>query len=150
MTRLQAIEDFLSTKKMAMAGVSRDPKKFGGAVYKHLTDNGYAVFPVNPNAERIGESTCYPDVGSLPDETDRLFIVTPKRETKSVLEAAIKKGIRKVWIQQMSHTDEVMTLARENDLELITKECIFMYAEPVTGPHKFHRFFKKLFGRYPR
>jgi uncharacterized protein len=89
-------------------------------------------------------------MASLPDEVDRLYIVTPKRETKSLLEEAIKKGIKKVWIQQMSHTDEALNLARENNLELITKECIFMYAEPVTGPHKFHRFFKKLFGRYPR
>jgi len=150
MTRLQAIEDFLSTKTMAITGVSRDPKKFGGAVYKHLTDNGFTVFPVNPNAERIGESKCYADVASLPDEVDRLYIVTPKKETKSILEEAIKKGIRKIWIQQMLHSDEALNLARENNLELITKECIFMYAEPVTGPHKFHRFFKKLFGQYPR
>jgi len=150
MTQLQAIEDFLSTKKMAIAGVSRDPKKFGGAVYKHLTDNGFTVFPINPNAERIGESKCYPDVASLPDEVDRLYIVTPKRETKSLLEEAIKKGIKKIWIQQMSHTDEALNLARENNLDMITRDCILMFAEPVTGTHKFHRFFRKLFGRYPK
>lgn len=150
MTPLHAIEDFLSTKKMAIAGVSRDPKKFGGAVFKHLTDHGYTVFPVNPNAELIGESKCYPDVASLPDEVDRLYIVTPKRETRSLLEEAIKKGIKKIWIQQMSHTEEALNLARENNLDMITRECILMFAEPVTGPHKFHRFFRKLFGRYPR
>ncbi len=149
MAQLHAIEDFLSTKKIAIAGVSRDPKKFGGAVYKHLTDHGYTVFPVNPNAELIGESKCYPDVASLPDEVDRLYIVTPKRETRSLLEEAINKGIKKIWIQQMSHTEEVLNLARENNLDMITRECILMFAEPVTGPHKFHRFFRKLFGRYP-
>ncbi len=135
---------------MAIAGVSRDPKKFGGAVYKHLTDNDFTVFPVNPNTEMIGESKCYPDVASLPDEVDRLYIVTPKQETRSLLEEAINKGIRKIWIQQMSHTQEALSLAREHNLEMITKECIFMFAEPVTGPHKFHRFIRKMFGQYPR
>lgn len=150
MNRLETIQNFLSTKMMAIAGVSRDPKKFGGAVFKHLTENGFMVYPVNPNAESIGETKCYPDVASLPDDVDRLYIVTPKQETKSVLEEAIKKGIRKIWIQQMSHTEEALSLAREHNLDMITKECILMFAEPVAGPHKFHRFFRKLFGRYPR
>lgn len=150
MNRLQTIQDFLSTKKIAIAGVSRDPKKFGGAVFKHLTENGFTVYPVNPNAESIGESKCYPDVASLPDEVDRLYIVTPKQETQSTLEEAINKGIGKIWIQQMSHTDEALSLARNNNLDIITRECILMYAEPVTGPHKFHRFFRKLFRTYPR
>ena len=150
MTQLQTIQDFLSTKKMAIAGVSRNPKKFGGAVYKQLTESGFTIYPINPNAEMIGETKCYPDVASLPAEVDRLFIVTPKKQTKSILEDAIKKGINKVWIQQMSHTDEAVNLAKEKNVDLITKECIFMFAEPVAGVHKFHRFFKKLFGSYPK
>ena len=150
MIQLKTIEDFLSTKKLAIAGVSRNPKKFGGAVFKQLTETGFTVYPINPNAEMIRETRCYPDVSSLPGEVDRLFIVTPKKQTLSIVEDAAKKGIKKVWIQQMSHSDEAIKLAEENNMELITKECILMFVEPVGGVHKFHRFFKKLFGSYPR
>ena len=150
MIRLQTIHDFLSTKEMAIAGVSRNPRKFGGAVFKQLTESGFTIYPINPNADKIGNTKCYPDVTSLPSEVDRLYIVTPKKQTKSILEDAIKKGIRKVWIQQMSHTDEAVNLAKETDIDIIAKECILMFAEPVAGVHKFHRFFKKLFGSYPK
>ncbi|UCG27671.1 MAG: CoA-binding protein [Bacteroidales bacterium] len=150
MNRLQTITDFLSTKELAIAGVSRSPKKFGGAVFKHLSENGFTVYPVNPNADKIGETKCYPDVLSLPEKIDRLFIVTSRKETKPVIEQAIKKGIKKIWIQQMSQEEEAVQLAEENGVELITRECILMFADPVKGPHKFHRFFNKLFGRYPK
>ena len=150
MNRLHTIEEFLSTRELAIAGVSRNPKKFGRAVFKHLVDNGYTVYPINPNAEKIGETTCYPDVLSLPEKIDRLFIVTSKKETKPVVEQAIQKGIKKIWIQQMSQNDEAVNLAKENEIDLITRECIMMFADPVKGPHKFHRFFNKLFGRYPK
>ena len=95
MAELQTIKDFLSTKTMAIAGVSRNPKKFGGAVFKQLTETGFTVYPINPNADTIGEVKCYPDVSSLPGEVDRLFIVTPKKQTLSIVEEANKKGIKK-------------------------------------------------------
>lgn len=150
MNKLKTINDFLSTKTMAMAGVSRNPKKFSRVVFKHLTDNGFTVYPINPNTDQIEETKCYPEIASLPNEVDRLYIVTPKKESQTILEEAIKKGIKKVWIQQMSDTKDVLSLAEENKMDIISKECMFMFADPVSGPHKFHRFIKKLFGRYPK
>lgn len=150
MNHLETIKDFLSTREIAVAGASRNPKKFGGAVLNHLLKNDFTVYPINPNTDFIGEAKCYRDVSSLPENVDRLLILTPKKNTKELLSQAVAKGIDKVWIQQRSETDDALAYARENRLDPITKECILMYAEPVSGPHKFHRFLKKLFGSYPK
>jgi len=36
MTKLALVQSFLEPKKLAIAGVSRNPKKFGRVVYEHL------------------------------------------------------------------------------------------------------------------
>ena len=38
MATLNEIRKFLAPKKLAIAGVSRNPKKFGGSVFKELKE----------------------------------------------------------------------------------------------------------------
>lgn len=147
---LNDIQKFLEPKKIALAGASRNPKKFGGTVLKELTAKGFEVFPVNPNATEIQGQKCYPSVADLPADVTHLLVVTPKNETAAVAEEAVKKGMEMIWIQQMSDTPEAIKTINDAGIPLITKKCILMYAGPVEGPHKFHRFFVKLFGRYPK
>jgi len=150
MTSLRTIQEFLSDKEIAIAGVSRNTKKFGRVVYDHLIKRGYKIYPVNPNTDTIENAVCYPDVTSLPDKAKKLLIVTKKDQTFPLVNQALEKGIKQIWIQQMSETKEAIDLAQKKNIDLITKECILMFAEPVKGGHKFHRFFNKLFGRYPK
>ena len=98
----------------------------------------------------INGETCYKDVTSLPGNVDRLYIVTPKDQTAGVMKEAAAKGIKNVWIQQKSEDEEAVRLAGENNINLIQKECMFKFVEPVSGPHAFHRFLSKLFGSYPK
>ncbi len=63
---------------------------------------------------------------------------------------ALDKGIRNIWIQQRSDTGEALELLKDTDVNLIHNQCILMYAGPVKGPHKFHRFINKVFGKYPK
>ena len=111
---------------------------------------GHKVYPVNPNVDQINGETCYKDVTSLPDNVDRLYIVTPKDQTAAVLKEAAAKGIKNVWIQQRSENDEAVRLAEESSINLIQKECMFKFVDPVSGPHALHRFISKLFGSYPK
>lgn len=150
MVTKKMIDDFLAPKKLVMAGVSRNPKKFGYTAFKHLIDNGYEVIPINPNTSEIEQIKCYPDVKSVPGEIENLFIVTPKSQTSEIVNQAKEKGVKRIWIQQMAESKDALEIAKNAGIETISNKCIFMFAEPVTGPHKFHRFFVKLFGNYPK
>ena len=46
---MKEIATFLNAGKYAVAGVSRNPKKFGHVVFKTLLKKGMDVLPVNPN-----------------------------------------------------------------------------------------------------
>ncbi len=102
MVTLNVIQKFLEPRKFAIAGASRNLKKFGGSIFKELKDNGFELYPINPNADEIQGVKCYKSVEDLPSDVDHLFIVTPKYETEIVARAAIKKGIQMIWIQQNS------------------------------------------------
>jgi predicted CoA-binding protein len=150
MTKKESINQFLAPKKIAIAGVSRNNKKFGYAIFNELRQKGFDICPINPNAEEIDGVKCYKSVSEIPSGYDKLFIVTPKNDTDNMLKQAIDKGIKHVWVQQMSNTSETAKLAKDANVELIEKECIFMFAEPVTSVHKFHRFLWKVFGQLPK
>jgi uncharacterized protein len=150
MTDKEIIDQILSQKHIAVAGVSRDARKFGAIVYKHLAKNGYHVYPMNPNMANYEGVKCYPDVMSLPEEVLVLVMVTKPQVTLDLVHQAIERGITHLWMQQGSESDEAIAAAKGAGIHVISRKCIMMFAEPVKSVHAFHRFLSKLFGKYPR
>ncbi len=147
-TKLQ-IEQFLAVQPIAMAGVSRNPKKFGRVAYEELTRKGLNIIPINPNIESINGTTCYADISHLPAEVKSLLIMTKKDQTAKVVEDALARGIKNIWIQQSSDTPEALALLKGKDVNLVTKQCILMHHKPDSF-HKFHRNLKRFFGGMPK
>ncbi len=150
MVTLNEIQKFLEPRKLAIAGASRNLKKFGGVVFNELQAKGFILYPVNPNAEEIQGVKCYKSVDELPSEVEHLLVLTPKEETDSVIQSAIQKGIKMIWIQQKSETIESVKIIEEAGIPVIHNKCIMMFATPVKGVHGFHRFLTKTFGGYPK
>ncbi len=141
------IKDFFSTNSIAIAGASRNAKKFGNIVCRKLKEKGFNIYPVNPSGESICDLQTYKEIADLPTEVQHLIILTRKDRTTEIVKQAIAKGIQNIWIQQMSDSPEAIEIATEAGIHLICGKCLFMYAEPVEGMHKFHRGCKKLFGQ---
>ena len=150
MTKKETIESFLGEKQLAVVGVSRSGKKFGNAIYTELKSKGYTVYPVNPNAERIGDDVCYPNIAAIPEAVGGIIAVVPPAATAAVVVQAAEAGVRKIWMQRGAESKEAIAACDERNLEVVHGECIFMFAEPVSSIHKVHRFFKKLFGGMPK
>lgn len=150
MTKLSTIQEFLQPKELAVCGVSRNKKKFGRVVYDTLKEKGFKLYAVNPNMTDVDGEPCFADVSQLPVNVKHLLIATPVNQTEAVVAKAISKGITNIWIQQMAESASAIALAEKNGINLISKQCILKFAEPVSGVHKFHRFINKLFGTYPK
>jgi predicted CoA-binding protein len=144
------IQNFLQPRRFAIAGVSRNPKKFGRMVYDELRKSGYTLYPINPNVQEIAGEKCYAGISELPGDVKHLFIATAKEETDGVLREAIQKGITHVWVQQMAETPDTLQIAADSNMQLISKKCIFMFATPVKGIHQLHKCLMGIFGRLPK
>ena len=84
MSTLQSINEFMTQKNIAVAGVSRKKQKFGNAIYKELKKKGYKLYPLNPNMETYDDEKCYPDIASLPDEVTAIVLNTKPEISKKL------------------------------------------------------------------
>jgi uncharacterized protein len=145
---MKNIGEFLKAGKYAIAGVSRDPKKFGHVVYTTLRNKKMDVLPINSNPLIIDGREAFKSVSELPGDVKALIIVTQPEETLQIAREAINCGIRQIWLQKGAESRKVIEELEKEDINLITKECILMYWKP-SGIHGFHRFIKKIFGGLP-
>jgi len=132
-----------------MVGVSRNPKKFGFTAFRELKEKGMNIIPVNPKAEEIHGVKVFPDIKSLPSEVKGLLLMTQKSATAGLVREAKEKGIRNIWIQQMSESQEAISELEGSGINYITGQCILMFYKPHSV-HKFHGSIKKFFGRWPK
>ncbi len=143
----QAIQDFIQGKRIAVVGASRSGKKFGNTVCAELTQRGYQVFVVHPQAQEIDGQRCYPNLSALQGQVDGVVICVPPQQAGQVLRDAASAGIQNIWLQQGAQSPDVMAVAGELGVQPVTGKCILMYAPPVRSFHAWHRGFVKLFGQ---
>ncbi len=72
----ESIAQFLSEKRIAVAGVSRRKDQAAHAVFRKLRACGYEVFPVNPKATEVEGVTCYPNLAAIPKSVDSVVVAT--------------------------------------------------------------------------
>ena len=69
---LETIEDFLAQKRIAMAGISRDPANFSVKLFEELCRRGYDVVPVNPNTSEVQGRPWFARVQDIQPPVDAL------------------------------------------------------------------------------
>ncbi len=77
------------------------------------------------------------------------LLVVPGEQTEKIVEEAKSLGINHIWMQTGAETKKAIEFCEENNINVVHNECIFMFAEPVKGGHKFHRTIRKIFRKLP-
>jgi len=138
-------EDFLAERSIAVVGVSRT-KGFGNMAFRELKKKGYHVYPVNQYATVVEGEKCYCSLNDLPGPVGGVLTVVPPAQTEKVVADCVRLGIRRVWMQQGSESQEAIRLCEENGISAVHSACILMYATP-TSFHRFHRWVWKILGK---
>jgi predicted CoA-binding protein len=135
-----SVTEFLAGKRIAVAGVSRDPRQTANAIYRKLRDSGYEVFPVNPRTDTAEGTRCYPDLAAIPGAIDGLVVVTPPGAALDLVRQCADRGVRRIWFHRLvgagSGSAEAVSVARERGMSCIVGGCPFMYVVPVDGFHR--------------
>lgn len=147
MVDVESVNGVLSAGELAVIGVSRNPKKFGYLIFKHLKKRGYTVYAVNPTAVSIAGDRCYSSAEELPESVRSVVLVTPPSQTLGVVDQVLRRGIINIWIQKGAETKEAIDLGLAANAKLVWGECIFMYTAPK-GIHKLHASIARWRGRY--
>lgn len=132
--------DFLSQKRIAVAGVSRGAGTAANAVYRKLRDCGYDVFPVNPNASEVEGARCYPDLSSIPADLDGVVIATHPAVSAQVVRQALDRQVHRIWFHrsfgQGNVSAEAVQECAQHSIPCIVGGCPLMYCEPIDFGHR--------------
>jgi predicted CoA-binding protein len=122
MTGIDAI--LRSSRNIAVVGLSskRFRASFGVAAY--LQRAGYRIIPVNPQETQILGEKCYRDLESVPDSIDIVDIFRRSEFVPEIVDAAIRKGAKAIWMQEGVVHEEAARRAREAGLAVVMDRCI--------------------------
>jgi uncharacterized protein len=151
---LHTIDNFLSQKRIAIVGISRERRSVGASLFEELRRRGHEVVQVNPNAPAILGQRCFARVQEIHPPPDAALLLTSPAVTNQVVRDCAEAGIRHIWMYrgggQGAVSAEAVEFCRQQGMDVVPGECPFMFLDPVHHVHRFHRFFVKIAGKYPR
>ena len=120
----EEIKQIFSLKNVAVIGMSKHQEKAAHYVPKYLSQNGYNIIPVNPTADEILDKKCYPSVEDIPESIDIVDVFRPSDQVLPVVQQAIKKKPKVIWLQEGIHNAEAEELARKEGIQVVFNRCM--------------------------
>jgi predicted CoA-binding protein len=153
MASKQAVDSFLSCRRIAVVGVSRDPKDFSRAVFRAFAQRGYDAVPVNPAGGEVEGRPAASRVGEVQPPPDAALLLTPPAATERVVRECAEAGVKRVWMHRGGGagavSPEAVAFCRDRGIEVVDGECPFMFLPDAGWFHGVHRFVRRLSGRLP-
>jgi predicted CoA-binding protein len=100
----ELVRDFLAQKKIAVVGVSDRRETGCNAAYRTFQHKGYTVYAVNPRLTTFDGAPCYPDLKSIPERPDGVFILANPTVADQIVQQCIELGVKRVWMHCMMGT----------------------------------------------
>ncbi len=97
---IHRLENIFNPQRIALIGVTANPKSVGGKVLGNLVGSGYrgVVYPVNPDFEAVMGISCYASLGQLPRPVDVGVICAPAPKVPALVRECGEAGIPGVVI----------------------------------------------------
>lgn len=139
------VKKFLAQKSIAIVGVSDRRDTGCNLNYQKFKENGYQVYPVNPRISEYKGEPCYPDLKSIPETPDAVFILASPRVTDLIVRECVDLGIKHVWMHCMMGTKtglaagmtsvsrEALALCKANGIAVIPGSCPNQFLKPDFG-----------------
>jgi predicted CoA-binding protein len=145
--------DFLGQRRIALVGVSRDPRDLSRALFRELRGRGYDVVPVHPTLDAVDAVPCARRVQDLSPPPDGVLLMTPPAATDQVVRDCADAGVTRVWMHrgvgQGSVSHAAASFCRERGIALVEGACPFMFLPGAGLVHRAHGLLARLLGRHP-
>lgn len=118
------IRQILSLRNVVVVGMSKNEDKAAHYVPKYLMSQGYNVVPVNPTADKILDKKCFSSLQDVDQSIDIVDVFRPSDQVLPVIEEAIKKRPKVIWLQEGIHNPEAEDLARKAGIKVVFNRCM--------------------------
>ena len=124
---MDAITRFLDSPAFGVVGASPRRHKYGNKVLRCYQQNGRTAIPVNPREPEIEGVRCVASVLELPDAVHSISVITPPAVTERVVEEAVRRGIRNVWMQPGAESEQAVATCAAAGINVIADgSCVLV------------------------
>jgi predicted CoA-binding protein len=139
------VQDFLAQKRIAVVGVSDKRETGCNLAYRKFKAAGYEVSAVNPRLTTFEGDPCYPDLKSIPEKPEGVFILTNPNISQQIVQQCVDLGVQRVWMHCLMGTKsgiaasmtsvspEAVRLCQENGIAVIPGACPNQFLKPDFG-----------------
>ena len=118
------IEVLANYKNIAVVGLSPKEDRASNRVAKYMMGQGYDIVPVNPMHDNILGRRSYSSLLEIPDDVEIVDIFRKPGAVMEIVEQAIAKGAKVVWMQEGIVKNDAAQKAQEAGLKVIMDRCI--------------------------
>jgi predicted CoA-binding protein len=118
------IRDILSLRHVVVVGMSKNDNKPAHYVPKYLSENGFDIIPVNLTTDKILGKKCYSTISDVDGDIDIVDMFRPSDLVLPVIEEAIKKNPKVIWLQEGIHNPEAEDMARKKGIKVVFNRCM--------------------------
>jgi hypothetical protein len=113
-----------SARTIAVVGLSSKRFRPSYGVAEYMQRAGYRIVPVNPLESQVLGEPAYPDLESVPGPIDIVDIFRRSEFVPEIVEAAIRKGAKAIWMQEGVYHESAARRAEQAGLIVIMDRCI--------------------------
>lgn len=125
----EEIKTVLQTAKtVAVVGLSDNPERESYQVAAYLKAQGYRIIPVNPNVHEVLGERAYPTLADIPKDiqVDVVDIFRRPEFIPEIVEQAIARGAKVVWMQKGLAHNAAADKARAAGLSVVMDRCMMV------------------------
>ena len=120
---------------IAVVGLSGKRFRPSYGVAEYMQRSGYRIIPVNPRESQVLGETAYPDLDSVPDPIDIVDIFRRAEFIPEIVEAAIRKGAKVIWMQEGVIHEDAARRATDAGLTVVMDRCILKDHRRLVAAH---------------
>ena len=123
----QKIKETLSNSKtVAVVGISPREDRPSYVVASYLKSKGYRIIPVRPDGEEILGEKVYHQLMEIPEEieVDVVDIFRRSEDVPPIVEEAIRRGAKVIWMQEGVIHPEAGAKAEKAGLKVVMDRCM--------------------------
>ncbi|MDD4583943.1 MAG: CoA-binding protein [Eubacteriales bacterium] len=129
MNNEQKMKELMNKRIWAIVGATPNTEKIANRIYHTFKNNGYEVFAVNPNYEKMDDgSKCFSCLEDLPKTPDCIDFVVPPAITMKTLTETDPDTIPNIWLQPGTYNDNIVKYAEEKGFTVVHEgACALVY-----------------------
>ena len=106
-------------KSVAIIGASNDRNKFGNKAVRAFLQQGYTVYPVNPNESQIEGIAAYKTIRDVPARPQMISVYVPPVVLLKLLPDIAARGCDELWLNPGTESDEAIADAQKLGLNVV-------------------------------